>query len=118
MADVVDLRTVRARVRVEAWRQKVERVMESNRRTIGKLYATGALFSRQGSRVGRDLLLAHQHLLKVNVLLDRLSDDGDVPAPRKPAEREALYRELDALLDKTQAITHRSGDFLARLRRE
>ena len=92
--------------------------MESNQRTVGRLYATGALFSRQGTRVGRDLLLAHQHLLKISALLDRLANDGDVPAPRNPAELEKLYLELDALLDRTQAITHRSGDFLSRLRKE
>jgi hypothetical protein len=31
---------------------------------------------------------------------------------------EKLYTELDALLDRTQALTLRSGDFLARLRQE
>ncbi len=92
--------------------------MESNQRTVGRLCATGALFSRQGTKVGRDLLLAQQHLLKISALLDRLANDGDVPAPRSPAELEKLYLDLEALLDRTQALTHRSSDFLSRLRKE
>jgi hypothetical protein len=118
MAEVVDFRAVRAQRRLSVWRQKVARVMDANRRTLGRLYSTGALFSPQGSKVGRDLLLAHQCLIKITDLLDRLSNEGEVPPPRSVEGLEKLYSELDALLDRTQVLTLRSGDFLARLRRE
>ncbi|MHB8879588.1 MAG: hypothetical protein ACYC8T_38330, partial [Myxococcaceae bacterium] len=93
-------------------------VLDSNRKAIGRLYTSGALFSRQGARAGRDLLLAHQHLLKVVSLLNRLGDAGEVPSPRQPAEIDAVYRELDLLLERTGELTDRTGHYLARLRGE
>ena len=117
-AEVVDLSEVRAQLRLVAYQDKIERVIDSNRKAIGRLYATDALFTEQGSRAGRDLLLAHQHLLKVIGLLNRLSNSGDVPAPRHATEIDEVYRELDALLDRTNELTHRTGSFLARLRGE
>jgi hypothetical protein len=115
VAEVINLAEVRAKRRVSAYQRKIAHVVESNRRAIGRLFASGALFSHQGARVGRDLLLAHQHLLKVVSLMNRLSDAGEVPAPRRPAEVNALFKELDTLLDRTSALTSRTGHYLARL---
>lgn len=117
-AVVIPLADVRAQRRLRAYHQKIADVLESNRAAIGRLYTSGALFSRQGARAGRDLLLAHQHLLKVLRLLQRLSNAGEVPAPRRPAEIDAVYRELDALLDRTTELTSRTGNYLAKLRGE
>ncbi len=113
---MVNLSEVRAQRRLATYQAKISAVLDSNRRAIGRLYATGALFTRQGARAGRDLLLAHQHLLKVVSLLGRLSHSGAAPAPRRPTEVNAVYRELDALLDRTSELTSRTGHFLARLR--
>ena len=118
LANVVDLNEVRAHRRLSAYQDKIALVLDSNRCAIGRLYTTGALFSRQGARAGRDLLLAHQHLLKVVSLLNRLSSSGDVPAPRRPTEVNAVFRELDLLLDRTSELTSRTGHYLARLRGE
>ena len=118
LATVVQLADFRAQRRLDAYREQISSVLSSNRRAIAHLYTTGALFTRQGSRAGRDLLLAHQHLLKVASLLEQLSNTGDVPAPRRPRETNALYRELDLLLDRTSALTRRTGHYLARLRGE
>lgn len=115
-AEVVDFAQLRARHRLATWRRKIDVVVDSNRRAIGRLYSTGALFSAEGARIGRDLLLAHQNLLKVRKLLERLADDGVVPAPRRPIDAEAVYRELGALLDRTSTLTHRTGHYLSRLR--
>ena len=117
-SNVVSLADARAERRLLVYRRKIDGVLDSNRKAIGRLYTSGALFSRQGSRAGRDLLLAHQHLLKVVSLLNRLTDTGEVPAPRKPEEIEAIYRELDGLLERTGELTNRTGNFLTRLRRE
>lgn len=112
---VVDLGQVRAKHRLLAYQNKICRALDSNRRSIGRLYATGLLFSFEGSRAGRDLLLAHQHLLKVVALLDRLRAS---PATRSPTAANAAYRELDLLLERTGELTSRTGHYLARLRGE
>ena len=117
-ANVIDLEQERSRRRLDDYGSKIHRVLDANRRAIGRLYTTGALFSRPGARAGRDLLLAQQHLLKVVQLLHRLRDEGDVPAPRRPTEIAAVYEELDALLDRTSALTARTGTYLARLQGE
>jgi hypothetical protein len=116
-APVIDLARARAKRRVTAYQTKIARVLESNRRAIGRLFATGALFTRQGTRVGRDLLLAHQHMLKVVSLLQRLINAAQAPVPRKP-EVDAMFDELDQLLERTSVLTHRTGDYLAKLRME
>jgi hypothetical protein len=117
-AVVVNLTEVRAQRRLFAYQDKIATVLDSNRSAIGRLYTTGALFSRQGARAGRDLLLAHQHLLRVVALLNRLCDQGEVPAPRRENEVNAVYRELDLLLDRTTELTSRTGHYLARLHGE
>ncbi len=115
---MIDLAEARAAHRLTAYRRKIAGVLDSNRRAISRLFTTGALFSRQGARAGRDLLLAHQHLLKVVTLLNQLSDLDTLPAPRTPSEINAVYRELDLLLDRTSELTSRTGHYLARLRQE
>ncbi len=123
-SNVIDLASERGRRRLGEYERKILAVIDSNRRALGRLYATGLLFTRQGSRAGRDLLLAHQHLLKVVDLLGQLSDWGDVGAaselrePPRGAEIVALYEELDSLLERTNQLTTRTGDFLATLARD
>lgn len=114
-SNVVNLCQAREERRVLSYREKMNRVLESNRGALERLYATGALFSKDGARAGRDLLLAHQHLLKVVSLLEHLADEGAVPPPRRLDAVEAIYTELDALLARTSTLTQRTGHFLARL---
>jgi hypothetical protein len=115
---LINLDEERVRRRVAAYERKISRVLDTNRRALGRLFATGALFTRQGTRAGRDLLLAHQHMLRVVSLLRRLSHLGEVPPPRKPVEMDAIFVELDDLLERTSVLTHRTGDYLAKLRME
>ncbi|MBI3185539.1 MAG: hypothetical protein HYZ28_25655 [Myxococcales bacterium] len=116
LAEVVDLAEARALRRLATYREKMGQALDSNRRAIGRLCSIGALFTAEGTRVGRDLLLAHQHLLRVVALLERLSNRGDVPAPRRPTQVGALFSELDQLLDRTSELTTRTGEYWARLR--
>jgi hypothetical protein len=79
------------------------------------LFTTGLLFTKNGTRAGRDLLLAHEHLLRVVSLVERLTNAGDVPAPRKASEVEAIFVELDTLLDRTNELTNHTGQLLEQL---
>lgn len=119
MGAVVDLGPVRARRQVDRWREKISGVIDLNRRTFERLYDTGVLFSDDGARAGRDLLRAHQHLLEVSSVLDRIERTATKPGGRgrRGDALGSLYRELDGLLDRTQALTHRTGGHVARLRR-
>lgn len=110
---MVELDEFRARRRLSEYRARIARVLDSNRRAIGRLHSSGALFSRQGVRAGRDLLLAHEHLLRVMTLLDKLST-GEARRTRV----EAVYAELEALLERTSELTVKTGTYLARLRGE
>ena len=49
------------------------------------------------------------------VLVDRLGNEGDVPAPRKPEEVDAIFFELDALLDRTGELTEHTAKLLEEL---
>jgi hypothetical protein len=105
LAEVVDLTDVRLSRRLGIYRERLDEVLATNKEAVGRLYRSGALFTRVGTRAGRDLLLAHDHLLKVVGLLDRLAHHGDVPAPRRADEVDAIFSELDTLLDRTQELS-------------
>ncbi len=104
--------------RLKTYRARLDRALAANKKAIGRLYETGLLFTRAGTSAGRDLLLAHQHLLRVVTLLDRLSDQGDVPAPRKQSHVDEIFSELDVLLERTGELTERTGEAIDSLRRE
>ena len=114
-AEVVNLADARARTRSEHYQSRLGQVLTDNKRAIGRLYATGVLFTKEGSRAGRDLLLAHQHLLRVVNLLERLGHAGDVPAPLTPAGMEQVYAELDTLFARTDELRHRTTELLRKL---
>jgi len=115
-AEIVDLSQVRKRLRLVSYQDRIARGLEANRDALSHLFNTGALFSTEGTRAGRDLLLAHQHLLKVVSLINALSDRGEVPAPNRDEDIERHYEQLDVLLARTHALTHRTGEYLARLK--
>lgn len=106
-ANVVDLGVARDRRRLQAYQARLQAVLEQNRATLSGMFASGAIFTRRGIRAGRDLLLAHQHLLRVAALLSKLQE----PAASKlsPAEVEAGFEELDALLARTTVLTAKSA---------
>ena len=116
-AQVVILAEARARTRHEDYQARLAQILADNKRAIGRLYSTGALFTKEGTRAGRDLLLAHQHLLKVVGLLDRLAHQGDVPAPLTEAGMGEVYAELDTLFSRTDELRQRTGELLKGLTR-
>jgi len=113
---VVVLAEARLERRLSTYRERLSKVLTVNKRAVGRLYTTGLLFTRDGARAGRDLLLAHQHLLRVLTLVERLSAMGDVPAPRTEGEVDAIFAELDLLLDRTGELTQKTSELLARLK--
>jgi hypothetical protein len=115
MGQLVSLSDLRLSRRLANYREKLDRVLKANKRAVGRLFMTGSLFTKLGTRAGRDLLLAHEHLLRVVALLDRLANQGDVPAPRKSDEVDAIFGELDTLLDRTSELTEHTGELLGEL---
>jgi hypothetical protein len=108
---VVDLARARDAKRLRELSARCRAVDELNRRSIAQLFQTGLVFSRAGARLGRDLLLAHQHLLRVGVLLARIAE---LPPGTPHGEAAALYDEAQSLLARTAELTSRSGPVLAR----
>jgi hypothetical protein len=106
---VFSLDEARLHRRLRSYRERLDRVLSANQHAISRLFQTGNLFTKEGTRAGRDLLLAHQHLLRVVTLLDRLSQTGDVPAPKQTVEVDAIFGELDDLLEKTGQLTEKTG---------
>lgn len=115
VAEVVSLHDARLSRRVEGYRERLERVLKGNKRAVTRLFSTGLMFTKHGTRAGRDLLLAHEHLLRVVTLIDRLGNEGDVPAPRRQEELNAIFGELDTLLDRTSQLTEHTADLLEQL---
>ena len=108
---VVDLARARDAKRVRELVERCRAVDELNRKSLARLFQTGLVYTRQGARLGRDLLLAHQHLLRASDLLARIAE-----LPADPADRDAtaLYDEAQALLARTAELSARTGLVLAR----
>ncbi len=109
---VVDLAQARDARRLREIQARCRAIDEMNRKSIGRLFQTGLVFTRQGARLGRDLLLAHQHLLRVSDLLARIAE---LPDDAAAGDAAALYDEAQALLARTTELTARSGLVLARV---
>ncbi len=86
-------------------------MLDTNRRALAQLFQTGLIYSRTGARLGRDLLLAHQHLLRVGDLLIRI---GELAGPTALADAEGFYAEARDLLERTTKLTSRTGLVFAR----
>lgn len=118
LAEVVSLNELRLHRRLDTYRARLDRVLKANKRALTRLFTTGFLFTKDGTRGGRDLLTAHEHLLRAVGLLDRLGNQGDVPAPRKREEVDAIFTELDKLLVSTAELTEQTGALLNELKKE
>jgi hypothetical protein len=108
---VVDLSAARDARRLREFQARCRTVDDLNRRALSRLFQTGLVYTRQGARLGRDLLLAHQHLLRVSDLLLRI---GELSEPGADGEAEPLYDEARELLARTTKLTSRTGLVLAR----
>jgi hypothetical protein len=109
--EVVDLALARDARRLRDFQERCTGVDEVNRKSLARLFQTGLIFTRHGARLGRELLLAHQHLLRVSDLLARL---GELDA--SGGEASALYQEAHSLLARTAELTARCNVVLARER--
>jgi hypothetical protein len=110
---VVDLSLARDARRLREFQARCRGVDEVNRKSLSRLFQTGLIFTRHGARLGRELLLAHQHLLRVTDLLARV---GELPAAAPAGESAALYDEAQGLLVRTTELTARCNGVLARQR--
>lgn len=110
---VVDLSLARDARRLREFQARCRGVDEVNRKSLSRLFQTGLIFTRHGARLGRELLLAHQHLLRVTDLLARV---GELPAAAPAGEAAALYDEAKLLLARTTELTARCNGVLARER--
>src|SRR5262245_27382155 len=100
-ADVIDFGTARERQRLIRYRERAQSVLAQNRGAIQRLYETGLIFTRHGTRVGRDLLQIQQHLLKAVDILNRAPRSDDEGFEGRLIEGEALFVQVEELLKKT-----------------
>ena len=112
-APVVQLSSVRALKRRELAEQRVRTALDENRAALARLFSSGLIFTQKGARAGRDLLLAHQALLKVVDLFTRLVDPSARDDAALKTRAEEVFDHLDAQLARTAQLTARTGDFLS-----
>lgn len=108
---VVDLARAREARRLKDLAGRCRVGDELNRKSLASLFQSGLLYTRQGARLGRDLLLAHQLTLRVWELLARMDAQPEA-APADESER--MYREAQLLLSRVSELTARSEVVLAR----
>jgi hypothetical protein len=111
---VVDLAAARGARRLSDARLRLRATVDGNRRALTRLFHSGLIFTRRGSRLGRDLLLAHQHLVRVADLLARLGEP--LGRSRRDGEAELLFGQVQELLARTAELSARSEGLLARER--
>jgi hypothetical protein len=107
-ADVIDFSTAKERQRLCRYRERAQSVLAQNRSALQRLYETGLIFTRHGTRVGRDLLQIQQHLLKAVDILNRAPRSDDEGFEGRLIEGEALFVQVEELLKKTATLTERN----------
>lgn len=117
-AAIVDLSSVRESRRREIADKRVREAMDDNRAALSRLFASGLLFTQKGARAGRELLLAHQALLKVVDVFARMGEDGGGLDLGLKVRGEEVFARLDAQLTRTAQLTARTGEFLSGRGRE
>jgi len=108
---VVDLSAARDARQLREFQARCRTVDDLNRKALARLFQSGLLYTRQGARLGRDLLLAHQHLLRVTDLLVRI---GELDGPTAAHDAGPYYDEARDLLARTTKLTSRTGLVFAR----
>src|SRR5947209_5515146 len=117
-APVVDLSSVRALRRHELAERRVRVALDENRAALSRLFSSGLIFTQKGARAGRDLLLAHQSLLRVVDLFARLVDPSARDDAALKHRAEEAFSQLDAQLARAAQLTARTGEFLSGRSRE
>jgi len=112
-APVVDLSSVRAMRRREMAERRVRNAMDENRAALTRLFSSGLIFTQKGARAGRDLLLAHQALLKVVDLFARLGEPSSRGDDALKVRAEEVFAHLDAQLSRAAQLSARTGEFLS-----
>ena len=112
-APVVDLSSVRALRRRELAERRVRASMDENRAALSRLFSSGLIFTQKGARAGRDLLLAHQSLLKVVDLFARLVEPSARGDDALKVRAEEAFEQLDAQLARAAQLSARTGEFLS-----
>ena len=118
LAPVVDLATARLGRKRQLAERRVRSVLDDNRGALSRLFATGLIFTQKGSRAARELLGAHQALLKVADVFARMNDGDESPGLRLKLRGEDLFVHLEAQLARTASLTARTGEFLLGRSRE
>ncbi|HEY6098971.1 MAG TPA: hypothetical protein VIW03_06055 [Anaeromyxobacter sp.] len=107
---VVDLAQARDARRLRDLADRCRAIDEGARRSLSRLFQCGAIFSRHGARLGRELLLSHQHLLRAAVLVGQASECDETD----PQASDALFREATALVERSTQIIARCDAACAR----
>jgi hypothetical protein len=110
MASIVDLSAARLSRRRQTAERRVRAVLEDNRAALSRLFASGLIFTQKGSRAARELLGAHQGLLKVIDFLTRLGAEDQSLDVRLKLRGEEIFQQLDAQLARTAQLTARTGE--------
>jgi hypothetical protein len=107
-ADVIDFGAARERQLLGRYRERAQAVLGQNQEALQRLYESGIIFTRHGTRVGRELLQAHRHLLQVVDMVKKAPTSMEDGMMGRLIEGAALFDEIEALLGKTNAITERN----------
>jgi len=110
---VVDLSRERERRRLRSYRKRASSLLEANKRALSNLFSTGALYTRHGTRAGRELLGTYQHLLRVDEVLARLARLEDSKGTMQGREARKLLSELDALVHRSKLWSSHADDLLS-----
>jgi hypothetical protein len=112
-AAIVDLSSVRAQKKREIAERRVRSAMTDNRAALSRLFSSGLIFTQKGARAGRELLLAHQALLKIVDVFARMVEQAAREDHALKVRADEVFGSLEAQLARTASLTRRTGDFLS-----
>ncbi len=108
-APVVDLAVIRQARRRDELLAGLARAQDGNRQAVARLVHSNLLWTRRGSRTGRQLLANWERLVEETDRLKRLEG----PAPVDGPWTEPLFEAVEALLRKSEQLASRSAELVA-----
>jgi hypothetical protein len=99
------LRTVR---QLKQNRAMLVTVLTNLRAMLARLFESGLVYAREGSRIARDVLLAQEHLSEVLDMLDALPEDTD--------EQREEAKRVQQKLAEVASLTQNAADAIQKLR--
>lgn len=106
LSEVADFSDFYRKHKLRDCQKKMTLTLESNRRTVSRLFTSGAVFTLRGTEVGQGLLMVHRQILEIVELFDGQTSESRI---------DALFEKLEATFLQHDELSAQANQTIAQL---